>query len=191
MCLSVTCQYCIVTTARIELVFCRTGFPQLILYCVFRNYGRPVSMLLLELCPKLWTLKICPRHLHGRKVRYISGCRHLATVDVARCCQQSTDDRHAPKRPAVRIQRDGRLDLTEATSRRSSASAERVVHTCLMACNCSEPTGSSSSLLSSVCDDVSVLCAHSECRRHVSVRSALEFLCNSSSLAGRQQLTRR
>lgn len=40
-----------------------------------------------------------------------------------------------------------------------------------------------SALLTSVCDDVIRLCAHIECRRHESVRSALEFVCNSSSLA--------
>ena len=42
-----------------------------------------------------------------------------------------------------------------------------------------------SSLLTSVCDDVSKLCAHAECRRHESVRSTLEFFCNRSSVAGR------
>lgn len=40
-----------------------------------------------------------------------------------------------------------------------------------------------SSLLTSVCDDVSKLCAHAECRRHESVRSTLEFFCNRSSVA--------
>jgi len=46
-----------------------------------------------------------------------------------------------------------------------------------------------SSLLSSVCADVSILCAHAECRRHKSVRWTLEFLCNSTSLAGFMSVT--
>ena len=41
-----------------------------------------------------------------------------------------------------------------------------------------------SPLLTSVCGDVSKLCAYEECRRHESVRSALEFVCSSTSITG-------
>ena len=133
VCLSVTSRYCIETATRIELDFGTQVLLDLS-YIVLKDVRVSPKIRILLSGTLSETLALenfavalppSPSAIHKRQS---SVCRDLATVDEARCCQQSTDDRHLLTTLSVQlcVHRDGRLHVT-----RRCADPSALAETCL------------------------------------------------------------